>query len=111
MKLAFRRRVTVYHCDSPHTRLAQGPHCDSAQCSSGRTSTQQGPLLRTVELLNPLDQEKTKGKAGQIAGQLGRSDLLILDELGCCRFARLANFALPPAQQALWAHQRRDHRK
>ena len=38
-------------------------------------------FFSTVELVNALEQEKNQGKAGQIAGRLAYSDLVILDEL------------------------------
>ncbi len=38
-------------------------------------------FFSTIELVNALEQEKAKGKAGQIAETLARLDLLILDEL------------------------------
>jgi IstB-like ATP binding protein len=41
----------------------------------------------TVELVNALEQEKLRGKPGQIAGRLTHSDLVILDELGYLRFS------------------------
>ena len=39
-------------------------------------------FFSTIELVNALEQEKAKGKAGQIAEALVRLDLLIIDELG-----------------------------
>ena len=44
-------------------------------------------FFSTVELVNALEQEKTQGKAGQIAERLIRSDLVILDELGYLPFS------------------------
>jgi DNA replication protein DnaC len=44
-------------------------------------------LFSTVELANALEQEKAQGKAGQIAGRLAHSDLVILDELGYLPFS------------------------
>ena len=41
----------------------------------------------TIELVNALEQEKVKGKAGQIAESLTRLDLVILDELGYLPFS------------------------
>ena len=41
----------------------------------------------TVELVNALEQEKSPGKAGQIAARLTHSDLVILDELGYLPFS------------------------
>jgi len=39
-------------------------------------------FFSTNELVNALEQEKAKGKAGQIAESLVCLDLVILDELG-----------------------------
>lgn len=44
-------------------------------------------FFSTIELVNALEQEKAKGKAGQIAEALVRLDLLILDELGYLPFS------------------------
>jgi DNA replication protein DnaC len=44
-------------------------------------------FFSTIELVNALEQEKAKGKAGQIAEMLVRLDLLILDELGYLPFS------------------------
>jgi DNA replication protein DnaC len=44
-------------------------------------------FVSTIELVNALEQEKAKGKAGQIAEALVRLDLLILDELGYLPFS------------------------
>ena len=44
-------------------------------------------FFSTVELVNTLEQEKAKGKAGQIAEGLLRADLVILDELGYLPFS------------------------
>jgi DNA replication protein DnaC len=44
-------------------------------------------FFSTVELVNALEQEKAQGKAGQIAGRLAYSDLVILDELGYLPFS------------------------
>src|SRR6201994_4975844 len=44
-------------------------------------------FFSTVELVNALEQEKAQGKAGQIAGRLGYSDLVILDERGYLPFS------------------------
>lgn len=44
-------------------------------------------FLSTIELVNALEQEKAKGKAGQIAESLTRLDLVILDELGYLPFS------------------------
>jgi DNA replication protein DnaC len=44
-------------------------------------------FFSAVELVNALEQEKAQGKAGQIAGRLAYSDLVILDELGYLPFS------------------------
>jgi DNA replication protein DnaC len=44
-------------------------------------------FFSTIELVNALEHEKAKGKAGQIAETLVRLDLLILDELGYLPFS------------------------
>ena len=44
-------------------------------------------FFSTIELVNALEQEKAKGKAGQIAEGLTRLDLVILDELGYLAFS------------------------
>ncbi len=44
-------------------------------------------FFSTVELVNALEQEKSQGKAGQIANRLVHSDLVILDELGYLPFS------------------------
>ncbi|MBY5324272.1 ATP-binding protein [Rhizobium leguminosarum] len=44
-------------------------------------------FFSTIELVNVLEQEKAKGKAGQIAETLVRLDLLILNELGYLPFS------------------------
>jgi len=44
-------------------------------------------FFSTVELVNTLEQEKAKGRAGQIAESLVRADLVILDELGYLPFS------------------------
>ena len=44
-------------------------------------------FLSTIELVNALEQEKARGKAGQLAESLVRLDLVILDELGYLPFS------------------------
>jgi len=66
-------------------------------------------FFSTVELVNALEQEKAQGKAGQIAGRLAHSDLVILDAwLSAVQRLRWRP-AVPPAEQALRAHQRHHH--
>ena len=44
--------------------------------------------FNTVDLVNRLEEESRLGKAGALASQLGRLDLVVLDELGYLPFAR-----------------------
>jgi len=44
-------------------------------------------FISTIELVNALEQEKAKGKAGQLAEAMTRLDLVILDELGYLPFS------------------------
>lgn len=44
-------------------------------------------FFSTIELVNALEQEKAKGKAGQLAEGLTKLDLVILDELGYLPFS------------------------
>jgi DNA replication protein DnaC len=44
-------------------------------------------FFSTIELVNALEQEKAKGKAGQIAEGMTKLDLVILDELGYLPFS------------------------
>ncbi len=44
-------------------------------------------FFSTIELVNALEQEKAKGKAGQIAEAMTKLDLVILDELGYLPFS------------------------
>ena len=61
-----------------------------------------GRYFNTVDLVNRLEEESRLGKAGALASQLGRLDLVVLDELGYLPFAPLRRpAALPPGQQAL----------
>ena len=43
-------------------------------------------FISTIELVTALEQEKAKGKAGQLAEGLTKLDLVILDELGYLPF-------------------------
>lgn len=47
-----------------------------------------GRYFNTVDLVNRLEEESRLGKAGALAGQLSRLDLVVLDELGYLPFAR-----------------------
>jgi DNA replication protein DnaC len=44
-------------------------------------------FFSTIELVNALKQKKGKGKAGQIAENLTKLDLVILDEMGYLPFS------------------------
>jgi DNA replication protein DnaC len=46
-----------------------------------------GRFFNTVDLVNRLEEEARIGKAGTLAGQLARLDLVVLDELGYLPFA------------------------
>jgi DNA replication protein DnaC len=47
-----------------------------------------GRYYNTVDLVNRLEEESRLGKAGALAAQLSRLDLVVLDELGYLPFAR-----------------------
>ncbi len=47
-----------------------------------------GRYFNTVDLVTRLEEETRVGKAGALAGQLARLDLVVLDELGYLPFAR-----------------------
>ena len=47
-----------------------------------------GRYFNTVDLVNRLEEESRLGKAGGLAAQLSRLDLVVLDELGYLPFAR-----------------------
>ncbi len=47
-----------------------------------------GRFFNTVDLVNRLEEESRLGKAGALAAQLCRLDLVVLDELGYLPFAR-----------------------
>lgn len=60
---------------------------DRPWCSGDGHHRRKVRFFSTIELVNALEQEKAKGKAGQIAETLVRLDLLILDELGYLPFS------------------------
>jgi DNA replication protein DnaC len=47
-----------------------------------------GRYFNTVDLVNRLEDEARRGKAGALAAQLSRLDLVVLDELGYLPFAQ-----------------------
>ncbi len=55
----------------------------SVVCAGAR-----GRYFNTVDLVTRLEEETRIGKAGSLAAQLGRLDLVVLDELGYLPFAR-----------------------
>jgi DNA replication protein DnaC len=58
----------------------------------------------TVDLVNALEQEKTKGQAGRIAQSLLRTDLVILDELGYLPFSQAGGALLFHLLSKLYEH-------
>ena len=60
-----------------------------------------GRYFNTVDLVTRLEEESRIGKAGALAAQLARLDLIVLDELGYLLFGRPA--AAPSCQQTLRA--------
>ena len=58
----------------------------------------------TVDLVNPLEQEKAQGKAGRIALNLLRMDLVILDELGYLPFSQAGGALLFHLLSRLYEH-------
>ena len=80
--------------DKSHVSIAIGANC-----------VRNGARLRfftAIDLVNQLEAEARAGKAGHLADQLVRVDLVILDELGYLPFERRAG-AAPPDQPALRA--------
>jgi DNA replication protein DnaC len=69
--------------------------------------TQHGKRVRfysTVDLVNALEQEKAQGKAGRIANNLLRMDLVILDELGYLPFSQAGGALLFHLLSRLYEH-------
>ncbi|MBL8436563.1 MAG: IS21-like element helper ATPase IstB [Zoogloeaceae bacterium] len=61
-------------------------------------------FFSTVELVNALEQEKTNGKAGQLAYRLLYMDLVILDELGYLPFSQAGGALLFHRLSKLYEH-------
>ena len=61
-------------------------------------------FFSTVELVNALEQEKARGKAGQIADGLTRLDLVVLDELGYLPFSASGGALLFHLLSKLYEH-------
>jgi DNA replication protein DnaC len=68
------------------THLA--PKASGAITASVVRAGARGRYFNTVDLVTRLEEEARIGKAGAIAAQLGRLDLVVLDELGYLPFAR-----------------------
>jgi DNA replication protein DnaC len=64
-----------------HLAIAIGANCVRERAARVR-------FFNTVELVNQLEAETRAGKAGRLATQLARTDLVILDELGYLPFPR-----------------------
>ena len=78
--------------DAHNVVLVGGPgtgktHSPPRSASRPSSIIASASFFSTVELVNALEQEKNQGKAGQIAGRLAYSDLVILDELGYLPFS------------------------
>ena len=65
----------------------------------------------TIELANGLEQEKSAGMAGHMASQSLELDLLILNQLGYLTLSQAGRRGspVPPAVEAVRAHQRGHH--
>ncbi len=68
---------------NPSIRFARLGHCWRAAPSDPAPA---GSPLSTIELVNALEEEKARGKAGHIMETLVQFDLLILVELGYLPF-------------------------
>jgi DNA replication protein DnaC len=69
--------------------------------------TQHGKRVRfysTVDLVNALEQEKAQGKAGRIAANMLRLDVVILDELGYLPFSQAGGALLFHLLSKLYEH-------
>jgi DNA replication protein DnaC len=69
--------------------------------------TRHGKRVRfysTVELVNTLEQEKARGRAGRLAHQLMHLDLVILDELGYLPFSQSGGALLFHLLSTLYEH-------
>ena len=64
-----------------HLAIAVGANCVREREARVR-------FFNTVDLVNQLEAEARAGKAGRLASQLSRTDLVILDELGYLPFPR-----------------------
>ena len=79
-------------------------HLASAIAASVIRAGARGRYFNTVDLVTQLEEETRIGKAGALAAQLRRHELVVLDELGYLPFAAFGwPVAVPPDQQALRA--------
>src|SRR3546814_11621911 len=83
----YRRQPRSTHTDTlfPYTTLFRSA---SAITANVVRDGARGRYFNTVDLVNRLGEETRIGKAGTLAAQLSRLDLVVLDELGYLPFAR-----------------------
>jgi DNA replication protein DnaC len=79
-------------------------HLASAITANVVRNGARGRYFNTVDLVNRHEEETRLGKAGTLAAQLSRLEVVVLDELGYLQFARSGGQLLPPGQQALRAN-------
>jgi DNA replication protein DnaC len=96
--------------DAQNVVLVGGPgtgktHLATALGISGLTNhSKRVRFYSTVDLVNALEQEKAKGKAGRITLSLMRMDLVILDELGYLPFSQAGGALLFHLLSKLYEH-------
>jgi len=96
--------------DAQNVVLIGGPgtgktHLATALGISGLTQhSKRVRLYSTVDLVNALEHEKTKGTPGRIAMSLMRMDLVILDELGYLPFSQAGGALLFHLLSKLYEH-------
>ncbi len=109
-KLVSSLASTAFTEDAHNAVLVGGPgtgktHLATAIGVSG--ISKHGKRVRfysTVDLVNALEQEKARGKAGNIANSLLRLDLVILDELGYLPFSQAGGALLFHLLSRLYEH-------
>ncbi|WP_418292031.1 ATP-binding protein [Methylobacterium durans] len=80
-----------------HLAIAIGANCVREREARVR-------FFNTVDLVNQLEAEARAGKAGRLASQLARADLVILDELGYLPFPRAGGQMLFHLVSRLYEH-------